>query len=45
MAALDSFIRFVFGSGHALALGTATLGLIDEVQIRVCSPVKTGERN
>jgi hypothetical protein len=34
-------IKFVFASGDALAQGVVTLGLIDEVQIRVYSPMKT----
>ncbi len=34
-------IKFVFASGDALAQGVVTLGLIEEVQIRVYSPMKT----
>jgi hypothetical protein len=34
-------IKFVFASGDALAQGIVTLGLIEEVQIRVYSPMKT----
>jgi predicted transcriptional regulator of viral defense system len=39
---VDSFpIKFVLASGDALDQGIVTLGLIDEVQIRVYSPMKT----
>jgi predicted transcriptional regulator of viral defense system len=34
-------INFVFASGDALEQGVVTLGLIDEIQIRVYSPMKT----
>jgi predicted transcriptional regulator of viral defense system len=34
-------IKFVFASGDALTQGVVTLGLIEEVQIRVCSPMKS----
>jgi predicted transcriptional regulator of viral defense system len=34
-------LKFVFSSGDALTQGVVTLGLIDEVQVRVYSPMKT----
>ena len=34
-------IKFVFSSGDALSQGVVTLGLIEDIQIRVCSPTKT----
>jgi len=34
-------IKFVFSSGDALTQGVVTLGLIEEVQIRIYSPMKT----